>query len=116
VSAPTFELTGAISPPLANGELAFETPWQGRVFGIARVLAERGLFSWDDFRARLIEAIARWESAGDQSEYRYYDCFLTALEAVLVERGVIAAGELAARVGTFAARAPDHHHHHAHDD
>lgn len=115
MSAPTFELDTAIAPPLANGELVFETPWQGRVFGIARALAEQGLFSWDDFRACLIEAIARWESAGDQSEYRYYHCFLAALETLLVKRGVIAAGELAARVGAFAARAPDHDHHHAHD-
>jgi nitrile hydratase accessory protein len=115
VSAPTFELTGALAPPLANGELAFETPWQGRVFGIARVLAEQGLFGWDDFRAHLIEAIAHWEAAGDQTEYRYYDCFLAALETLLVERGVIAAGELAARVGAFAERPPDHDHDHPHD-
>jgi nitrile hydratase accessory protein len=116
VSSVPIELSGATAPPLHNGELAYDAPWQGRAFGIARSLAEQGLFTWDDFRERLIDAIARWEAAAVQDEYQYYDCFLAALEALLVERRLLAAGELAERVGRFAARAPDHDHHHAHDD
>ena len=45
------ELAGDIAPPMANGELVFESPWEGRVFGMARVLCEQGLFEWDEFRA-----------------------------------------------------------------
>ena len=33
-------LDGRIAPPTANGEVVFEAPWQGRVFGMARLLAE----------------------------------------------------------------------------
>lgn len=115
MTAETFELTGATAPPLTNGELAFEELWQGRVFGIARSLAEQGVYSWDDFRARLIAAIAAWEaSAGPDIEYRYYDCFLAALESLLVDRDLVRAGELRERIGQFAAR--PHGHDHDHDD
>jgi nitrile hydratase accessory protein len=116
VTAESFEWAGVAAPPLQNGELAFDAPWQGRVFGIARTLAEQGTFTWDDFRARLIDAIACWEAAAaPPADYRYYDCFLAALEALLVERGLLGEGELAARLGRYADRAPDHdHHHHAH--
>ena len=114
-SAEAFELSGATAPPMSNGELAFDEPWQGRVCGIARSLAEQGLYSWDDFRARLIAAIADWEQhARPDAEYRYYDCFLAALESLLVERSLIAVGELRERVGVFAAR-PHGHDHADHD-
>lgn len=119
MTADSFELTGAAAPPLANGELAFDELWQGRVFGIARSLAERGLYSWDDFRERLIAAIAAWEAdARPGVEYRYYDCFLTALEGLLVDRRIVAPGELRDRIGQFAARphGHDHVHDHEHED
>ena len=115
MTSETFELTGPATPPLSNGELAFDELWQGRIFGIARSLAERGLYSWDDFRARLIAAIAHWAAdAHPGDEYRYYDCFLAALESLLVERHLVLPGELAARIDQFAAR--PHGHDHDHDD
>ena len=111
----TFELEGVAAPPLANGELAFDELWQGRVFGIARSLAEGGLYSWDDFRARLIAAIAEWDvNARPGQEYRYYDCFLSALESLLVERQLVMPGELADRIRQFAARPHGHDHDHDH--
>jgi len=117
VTTDTFELTGAAAPPLANGELAFDELWQSRVFGIARSLAERRLYSWDDFRARLISAIADWEArAQPGAQYCYYDCFLSALEALLVDRQLVAPGELRDRIGQFAARPHGHDHDdHEHD-
>ena len=111
----TFALTGAAAPPLTNGELAFDELWQGRVFGIARSLAEQGVYSWDDFRVRLIAAIADWDArAQPGQEYRYYDCFLAALEALLVDRQIVAPGELRERIVQFAAR-PHGHDHGDHD-
>ena len=110
----TYELGGAAAPPMTNGELVFEAPWQGRVFGIARGLAEQGIYDWDDFRARLIEQIAAFDrgagTTGGGGQYRYYEHFLRALESLLVERGLIAPGELTQRIETFVAR-PHHHDH-----
>jgi nitrile hydratase accessory protein len=121
---------------MVNGELVFEAPWQGRAFGIARGLAERGVYAWDDFRAALIEEIGGFDRGVDATgldaalptpQFHYYDHFLRALESVLVARGVIAPGELVDRVHAFEERpeghdhaqhhedAHDHHDHHHHD-
>ena len=78
----TYELSGAAAPPMVNGELAFDAPWQGRAFGIARGLAERGVYEWDDFRAALIEQIGGFDRAVETRdlhssvptpEFHYYD-------------------------------------------
>ena len=117
----TYELGGAAAPAMVNGELVFDAPWQGRVFGIARGLAEQGVYEWDDFRARLIEQIARFDRSvatidreAAAPKYHYYEHFLRALESLLVERGLVATGELRSRVDAFAAR-PHGHDHHDHD-
>jgi len=117
-------LDGVAAPPMVNGELVFEAPWQGRIFGIARGLAEQGIYPWDDFRAHLIEEIAAFErsqknepavvSGASTPQYRYYDHFLRALETLLAERGLIAGGELTDRIGVFVER-PHGHDHHDHD-
>ena len=105
------ELSGPIAPPLANGELLFEAPWQGRVFGMARALADQGTFTWDDFRAELIAVIGAWDAqAEDARVYYYYDRFLQALEVLLVKRGMLAEGELRAQVDALEARPHGHDH------
>ncbi len=118
---PNYELSGAAAPPMVNGELVFEAPWQGRVFGIARGLAEQGIYEWDEFRARLIEQIGSFDRhvatrdrAAPAPEYRYYEHFLRALEALLMERGLVAAGELESRIDAFVARPHGHDHDHDH--
>jgi nitrile hydratase accessory protein len=116
-----YSLDGAAAPPMQNGELVFEAPWQGRAFGIARGMAERGVYTWDDFRERLIAEIGTFDrgaariarAGGVVPEFRYYDHFLRALETLLVERRIVVAGELRARVDAFEARPHGHDHGHA---
>ncbi len=103
------ELSGITQPPMANGELIFEAPWQGRVFGMARALSEAGLYSWDEFREYLIRTIADWDREGE-GDYAYYDHFLAALETLLADRGLVAPGPLETRCAEFRARPHDHDH------
>ena len=107
-------LDGRIAPPTANGEVVFEAPWQGRVFGMARLLAEQGYYSWDDFRAHLIEKIGDWDrsaAAEDPNEaYRYYDHFLAAFQSLLAEKGLLDQGSVEARHQAFARRPHGHDH------
>ncbi len=106
-------LGGPAAPPSANGELLFEAPWEGRVFGMARQLSDSGLYTWDEFRASLIASIAAWEAdAPEGAEYHYYERFLEALETLLVERQLIDAGALTARFEAYQARPHGHDHHH----
>lgn len=102
-------LDGVLAPPLENGEAVFEAPWQGRVFGMAQALAAAGVFSWDDFRARLIVELAGRAPDGDGA-FEYYAHFQRALERTLRELDVIPGGLLAARAAVLAARAADHDH------
>ena len=63
--------------PRQNGELVFDAPWQGRVLAMAvGVVRELGL-EWDDFRQRLIAAIA------DDPDGPYYDSWTVALESLV---------------------------------
>lgn len=105
------ELDGRMSPPMANGEVVFEAPWQGRVFGMARTLCEQGLYEWDEFRQSLIATIEAWEQRNDEAvDYQYYDLFLRAFTDLLARKGICVESELAARTETFAARPHGHDH------
>ena len=83
-------MTGGAAPPRRNGELVFEAPWQGRVFGMALALVERLGLDWKEFQQRLIAEI------GARPEVPYYDCWLAALERLAVDHGALSAREVAA--------------------
>ncbi len=96
---------------MTNGELAFEAPWQGRVFGMARTLCAQGHFEWEEFQTQLISVIGSWDRDADGAdEYRYYDHFLIALENLLQIKGLINQSVLDSRTRAFAARPHGHDH------
>lgn len=105
-------------------EPTFEAPWQARAFAIAVALTDRGNgdWPWEDFQTRLIEEIDA-DDRTTASETIYYDQWLRALERLLVEEGVIDAGELRDRAAAFDAGERDasefvigdHNHAHDHD-
>ena len=103
------ELTGAGAPPMANGEVLFEAPWQSRTFGMARALCDRGLYEWDEFRRRLIAEI---ETADPNTEYQYFDHFLAALVRLLDEKGLCVAHDVRGREKVYAQRPHGHDHPH----
>ncbi len=110
-------LDGALAPPMRNGELAFQEPWQGRVFGMAKALCDAGCFEWAEFQAQLIETIrerertAEGEYASAPAEQEtYYDHFLAALERLLEAKRLVASGAVEARSEAFAARPHGHDH------
>ncbi len=109
-------LADELQPPMANGEVLFAEPWQGRVFGMAITLHEAGVFTWPDFQAELIKVIAGWDAdhqevEGETDEYRYYEHFQTALHQVLSNQGVVSVEALAERSDSFARRPHGHDHH-----
>jgi len=97
---------------MANGELVFASPWESRVFGMARTLCEQGHYSWDEFRERLIQQISAWEQThrSDHAEYDYYHCFLAALESLLAEKSLCVSEEVDQREAEYAARPHGHDH------
>lgn len=103
---------GPLSPPRRNGELVFEHLWESRVFGMTMTLYERGAFAWDEFRDRLIAAIAAWERTHhpDDATYRYWDCWLAAFESLVADKGLCSPAAVEKRAAELAARPAGHDH------
>jgi nitrile hydratase accessory protein len=108
---PELDATGPAAPPRRNGELVFEAPWEGRLFGLTLSLHRAGAFAWEDFRRLLIEEIRAWEArAADPDEWSYWACWRAAFERLLADRRLCTPDELAGRVEALLARPPDHDH------
>jgi nitrile hydratase accessory protein len=80
--------------PRKNGELVFQAPWEGRAFGIAVLLNEKGAYEWNAFRDRLVAEIAA-------NEPDYYSSWLSALESLLVSRRVVSREQIQRRANEY---------------
>ena len=92
-------MEGSIAAPRRNGELVFEAPWEGRVFGMAVALYDRQLYGWEEFQRSLIEEIAR--AGTDADAARYYERWLASFERLLADKGVVKPEELDDRTKAF---------------
>ena len=111
------DIAGPGAPPRRNGELVFDAPWQSRLFGVTMALYESGRFDWEEFRRRLIAAVARRERSDEP--WSYYACWLEAFEELLRAKQVCAPEEMNAVLDRLAARPAGHDHRHgggAHGD
>jgi nitrile hydratase accessory protein len=85
-------MEGPAALPRRNGELVFEEPWQGRVFGMAVALHEQGAYEWEEFRQALIDRIAAAERRG--GPFVYYEIWLETFESLLSTKGLVTRDEL----------------------
>ena len=105
------DLTGPLTPPMANGELVFDAPWQGRVFGMANLLHQAGFFPWSEFQAALISVIGDWQAThAEEDPYPYYELFLQALLNVLRHNQCLDTVQLEALVHELTQRPHGHDH------
>lgn len=73
----------------------FAEPWQARAFALTVSLHRAGVFDWPEWTETLGAALAKAGGQGDpHSDAGYYDCWLSALEQMLVARGVAETGLL----------------------
>jgi len=72
------------SLPRANGEPAFDAPWQARAHALAVLCVEASGGEWDDFRRRLMAAIE------EDDQRPYWDSWVVALDVFITEWGVVA--------------------------
>jgi hypothetical protein len=70
-------------PVNEDGTVAFAADWEARVFALATVLRERGLFSGDELRDA-IERLPPREYLGAS----YYERWLGAVEMLVAEKGL----------------------------
>ncbi|HKA55648.1 MAG TPA: nitrile hydratase accessory protein [Candidatus Binatia bacterium] len=100
-------MEGAAALPRQSGELVFQDPWEGEVFAMAVALCEQGLYPWAEFRDHLVSEIAAAERPESSPESRptYYECWLAAFEALVVEKQVLTKKQIDTRAGWLARAA-----------
>ena len=106
----SIDLDADLQPPMANGEVVFDAPWQSRVFAMAVSLHESGVFPWSEFQAQLIEVIGRADAQDDGTAYAYFDHFATALQELLIDKGLVDGAGLDARTEALCRRPHGHDH------
>ncbi|MFT5895244.1 MAG: nitrile hydratase accessory protein, partial [bacterium] len=79
------------APPREDGHLQFDRDWEKLVFGVAIALSKDGHYEWDEFREALMSNILLWEQSHDldDASWDYYQCWMTALEQVVVKSGIL---------------------------
>ena len=115
VDLAVFDDPGSIGAlPRSNGELVFDAPWQGRLFGLVVHLCESGAFEWDEFKAHLIAAIE--ESGVDETcdPAVYYRQFGEAFCRLAAEKQFFDADALEARTEIEALHLAHDDHDHEH--
>lgn len=108
----TCEASVANSPLLAlddlpkdEGAAVFQEPWHAEVFSIVHLLVDRGQFTVGEW-AQMLGAVIK-EKPDDEG---YYQCWLTALERMTLQKGLVEKAPLSERRDAWdrAAKATPH--------
>ena len=105
--------------PVADpSELGFAFPWEIRAFAMAVAAHKTLKFDWSEFQGALISSIREWETTAAESgaKWSYYEHWVTALENVMSQHGVMATSDLDQRVVRVMAEPPNRNHHEAHTE
>jgi nitrile hydratase accessory protein len=75
--------------PRDQGGPVFAEPWQATAFALAVRLSVRGCFAWQEWGEALSQELKADELRGGPADGSpYYDCWLTALERLVIEKGL----------------------------
>jgi nitrile hydratase accessory protein len=67
----------------------FAEPWEAQAFALAVKLSEQGYFTWKEWAAALADELKAAENRGEPDDgTQYYEHWLTALERLVVEKGL----------------------------
>ena len=93
--APSADLSLLKGLPVEEDNPVFREPWEAQAFGMALVLYERGLFTWDEWAQALSTQISQAQAQGDPDlGNTYYRHWLAAIESLVSAKGVSSPEEL----------------------
>lgn len=85
-------------PAVAPSEPAFTEPWQARAFAIAIMASRQGCFTWPEWTHALSRELQRAsDNDARTAPAAYFECWLAALQSLLVGKGAVDRGELCER-------------------
>ena len=99
------DMQGEGALPRQSGELIFQEAWEGIAFAIAVAVCEQGRYVWSEFQERLIAQIAEADQQEPAFRPTYYECWLAALEALLVGTNILSRKKLTTRASWLARMA-----------
>jgi len=87
-SVPDSEKPAALpSQPRDGDEPVFAEPWQAQAFALAIRLSAQGHFTWKEWAATLADELTLDAARGEAADgSRYYQCWLSALERLVVSK------------------------------
>jgi nitrile hydratase accessory protein len=81
----------------------FSEPWQAQAFALAVRLSAQGHFTWMEWSAALADELKASAARGEPDDgSHYYHCWLTALEHLVVAKGLSDPAALLARKEAWA--------------
>jgi nitrile hydratase accessory protein len=91
-----------LNQPDSNGPV-FAEPWQAQAFALAVRLSADGYFTWHEWAAALAAELRLDALRGEPGDgSRYYHCWLSALERVVIDKGLSDPAALQARRQAWA--------------
>jgi nitrile hydratase accessory protein len=97
------ELSGDMTFPELRRDApgpAFAEPWQARAFALAILASRQGCFTWSEWSRALALELQRAADAGahpQAADRSYFECWLRALQSLLVGKRMFARAELGER-------------------
>lgn len=90
--------------PRENGELVFHNPWESRIFAMAVLLFEKGIYPWKTFNGEFAKGIGEVESQHPDTDVvsSYYRLWMEAFEKTLLEQNLLTQEQLKTRADEFA--------------
>lgn len=78
------------APEIARSDRAFAEPWQARAFAIAILASRQGCFTWSEWTYALSRELRRASDDDARTAHvSYFDCWLAALQSLLVGKGAV---------------------------
>jgi nitrile hydratase accessory protein len=85
-------------PDATQPGLAFAEPWQARAFAVAVLASRQGCFTWSEWTRALGHELQHApDAAAHATDAGYFDCWLAALQSLLVGKGLLGQGEVLGR-------------------
>jgi nitrile hydratase accessory protein len=88
---PAHDAAAAAGPAPQPPAAAFSEPWQARAFAITVLASRQGCFTWPEWTRALSREL---HAASDAA---YFDCWLSALQSLLLGKGTLGPDELRER-------------------